>query len=131
MPFIWLLLVISSSLFSSVDSLLSSTAPDHHQQQRQQQQQQRQSDVLFVLHDAGEALGLQPVVDALIAAEAGGGPSCLVLTLGSPADSIYAGYPQALSLADLGVTAGAQEGDQLRRGTRAASSCSAGRTSGG
>ena len=72
----------------------------------------RRTDVLFVVHDAGESLGLQPVIDNLITNSRL--TAVTLLTLGSPASTIYEAYPQAVSLSDLGITTDVVDGEEGR-----------------
>lgn len=72
----------------------------------------RHTDVLFVLHDAGESFGLQPVIDALLGNKTITGVT--ILTLGSPATTIYETYSEAVSLSDLGITTTVIDGQEGR-----------------
>eukprot|EP00616_Rhizochromulina_sp_CCMP1243_P009286 CAMPEP_0118982202 /NCGR_PEP_ID=MMETSP1173-20130426/32257_1 /TAXON_ID=1034831 /ORGANISM="Rhizochromulina marina cf, Strain CCMP1243" /LENGTH=413 /DNA_ID=CAMNT_0006932673 /DNA_START=70 /DNA_END=1308 /DNA_ORIENTATION=- len=76
----------------------------------------RESDVLVVVHDAGESLGLQPPVEALLAA----GYVVQALVLGEPATSLYCGSGlgtrglQVLTLPQLGVDVEVLDGNTSR-----------------
>ena len=59
--------------------------------------------ILFVLHDAGESFGLQPVIDQLLKDQQ---LSLIILCLGEPSTSIYYyNYTDnAIVLSDVGIT---------------------------
>lgn len=61
------------------------------------------AEALFVCHDAGESLGLLPAALALSSTVTGNTVSVAILALGQPAGSIFAGYPGAVTLPDLGI----------------------------
>jgi hypothetical protein len=65
------------------------------------------ADVLFVLHDAGESLGLQTVIDELMHDEI---YSILILSLGEPAIDIYSSYQNSITLSDLGIYEDVEDG---------------------
>lgn len=65
--------------------------------------------ILFVLHDAGESLGLQPVIDQLILDNLF--ENILILTLGSPSTSIFENYRESLTLSDVGVSIHVLDGE--------------------
>ena len=57
--------------------------------------------VLFVVHDAGESLALQPVIDVLLKNNS---LNTSILCLGEPATSIYSNYSNSFVLSDVGIT---------------------------
>ena len=70
------------------------------------------SEILFVVHDAGESLAFQPVIDIMMKDL---NLNMTVLCLGEPSTSIYSNYPNSFVLSDIGIDIDIEDGTEDSR----------------